>query len=384
MQKIRVGINGYGTIGRRVADAVTLQPDMELVGVTANSFNYRIQIAKNERKYNIFALRDDVYSKLKDHGIEVSGNLDDLAGSIDVMVDCSPSSYGEENKRYYVEKGLKAVFQGGEKASVAEESFVSQCDYSRCLGKDYVRDGSCNTVGLAKPLHAIDKKYGIEQAHAVLIRRGADSHDHKKGPIDSIVPSLEQPSHHGPDVRTILPRLNIFTTAWIVPTTIMHGHDLMLDMRTDQFSVDDIIELLDSAPRIKVLEVDAGIKSTSQVMDYNRHLLKTNNGDMYETGVWDRSIGVYRAHGYNRLFLKLGIHQEANVIPENIDSIRAVMGFYDNRLGEEPYSQFADRIHKSMENFMKSHLYVGKDDKMEEVNPSRIITDITLNIFKGI
>ena len=29
---IQVAVNGYGTIGKRVADAVTLQPDMELVG----------------------------------------------------------------------------------------------------------------------------------------------------------------------------------------------------------------------------------------------------------------------------------------------------------------------------------------------------------------
>ena len=31
MSKMRVGVNGYGTIGTRVTDAVTLQDDMELV-----------------------------------------------------------------------------------------------------------------------------------------------------------------------------------------------------------------------------------------------------------------------------------------------------------------------------------------------------------------
>jgi len=33
-QKIRVAVNGYDVIGKRVADAVRLQPDMELVGVS--------------------------------------------------------------------------------------------------------------------------------------------------------------------------------------------------------------------------------------------------------------------------------------------------------------------------------------------------------------
>jgi glyceraldehyde-3-phosphate dehydrogenase/erythrose-4-phosphate dehydrogenase len=32
--KVSVGVNGYGVIGKRVADAVRLQPDMVLVGVS--------------------------------------------------------------------------------------------------------------------------------------------------------------------------------------------------------------------------------------------------------------------------------------------------------------------------------------------------------------
>ena len=32
MKKIKVAVNGYGVIGKRVANAVTLQDDMELMG----------------------------------------------------------------------------------------------------------------------------------------------------------------------------------------------------------------------------------------------------------------------------------------------------------------------------------------------------------------
>lgn len=32
-RKVRVAVNGYGVIGKRVADAVAVQPDMELVGI---------------------------------------------------------------------------------------------------------------------------------------------------------------------------------------------------------------------------------------------------------------------------------------------------------------------------------------------------------------
>jgi len=34
---IKVAINGYGTIGKRVADAVDAQDDMSIIGVTKTS-----------------------------------------------------------------------------------------------------------------------------------------------------------------------------------------------------------------------------------------------------------------------------------------------------------------------------------------------------------
>ncbi len=56
--RVRVGINGYGVIGKRVADAVSLQDDMDLVGVTFNHFDYRIQVAA-EKGYSIYTCATD-------------------------------------------------------------------------------------------------------------------------------------------------------------------------------------------------------------------------------------------------------------------------------------------------------------------------------------
>ena len=44
-QKVRVAVNGYGVIGKRVADAVRAQPDMELAGVSDVTTDYRIKTA---------------------------------------------------------------------------------------------------------------------------------------------------------------------------------------------------------------------------------------------------------------------------------------------------------------------------------------------------
>ena len=45
MKQILVGINGYGVIGKRVADAIQLQQDMDLIGVVDVATDYRIRTA---------------------------------------------------------------------------------------------------------------------------------------------------------------------------------------------------------------------------------------------------------------------------------------------------------------------------------------------------
>jgi glyceraldehyde-3-phosphate dehydrogenase (NAD(P)) len=43
MNKIKVAVNGYGVIGKRVADAVRQQDNMELIGVADVGTDYRIK-----------------------------------------------------------------------------------------------------------------------------------------------------------------------------------------------------------------------------------------------------------------------------------------------------------------------------------------------------
>ena len=54
--------------------------------------------------------------------------------------------------------------------------------------------------------------------------------DSKKGPINAIKPVLKVPSHHGPDVMTVKPEIEINSLAVAVPTTIMHVHSIIADL----------------------------------------------------------------------------------------------------------------------------------------------------------
>jgi len=317
--KVKVGINGYGTIGKRVAYAVSKQADMELVGVAKTKPDFEAYQAK-ELGIPVYAASLDFVPRFEKVGFEIVGTLEDLLGKVDVIVDATPGGMGEKNKALYEKAGVKAIFQGGEKADVAEVSFVAQANYEKALGKDYVRVVSCNTTGLTRTLNAI-KDY-IDYVYAVMIRRAADPNDIKRGPVNAIKPSVEVPSHHGPDVQTVIP-INIETMAFIVPTTLMHVHSVMGELKKP-LTREDVIEIFENTTRVLLFEKEKGFDSTAQLIEFARDLHREWN-NLYEIGVWKESISVKG----NRLFYIQAVHQESDVVPENVDAIRAMFELAD-------------------------------------------------------
>ena len=75
--QVRVAVNGFGVIGKRVADAVALQNDMTLIGVADVVPDHRIRVAVS-RGYPVFCPSDKDRSQMHAAGINVAGSLDDL------------------------------------------------------------------------------------------------------------------------------------------------------------------------------------------------------------------------------------------------------------------------------------------------------------------
>ncbi|MBP2029803.1 glyceraldehyde-3-phosphate dehydrogenase (NAD(P)) [Methanohalophilus levihalophilus] len=315
MAKIKVAINGYGTIGKRVADAVMLQEDMEIIGISKTRPNFETQMAV-EKGFDVYTPAEKV-SDMEKAGIEVSGNIEDMAANADVVVDCTPGGVGENNKALYEKTGTKAIWQGGEDHELAGCSFNAISNYSEALGKDFVRVVSCNTTGLCRVLTPLDRNFGVKKARVTLMRRAADPNDIKKGPINAIVPNpIKLPSHHGPDVKTVIPHLDVATTAVKLPTTLMHLHTLNIELEKE-CSAEDVKELFEQQSRVRF--VGQGITSTAEIMELGKDLGRPR-GDMWENCVWDESITMYEGE----LYFFQAIHQESDVIPENVDAIRAM------------------------------------------------------------
>ncbi len=315
MSKVKVAINGYGTIGKRVADAVSLQDDMEIVGVSKTRPNYEATIA-NEKGYSVYTLADRI-GAMKDAGIPAAGTIDDMIAEADVVVDCTPGGIGAKNKELYEKAGVKAMWQGGEKHDLTGWSFNSGANYEETLGKDFVRVVSCNTTGLCRVIYPLDQKYGVKKVRVTLMRRSADPNDIKNGPINAIVPNpVTLPSHHGPDVKSVIPHINISSTAVKLPTTLMHLHTLNIELE-NECTADDVKELFAQQPRVRF--VGQGITSTAEIMELAKDMGRPR-GDMWENCVWDESVTMHEGE----LYFFQAIHQESDVIPENVDAIRAI------------------------------------------------------------
>ena len=313
----KILINGYGTIGKRVADAVSLQEDMAVLGVVKRTPNFEAALAVR-KGLRLFAADKDALAKFKKAGLPAEGTLEDALADADLVVDATPEESGY--KPLYEKAGVKAVWQGGEDHALTNLSFNAAVNYEDCLGATFVRVPSCNTTGLIRTLHPLDAHIGLDEVVAVMVRRATDPGDSKKGPINAIEPELEIPSHHGPDVRSVLPDLKIQTVALKVPTTIMHVHVVTARLRKAA-GASEILDVWGRAPRVTFVDGAAGIKSTAQIMELARDLSR-NRSDLYEIALW--RDGVHVAEG-RRLYYFQAVHQEADVVPENVDAIRALL-----------------------------------------------------------
>ncbi|MFH0848222.1 MAG: type II glyceraldehyde-3-phosphate dehydrogenase [archaeon] len=314
---VRVVVNGYGTIGKRVADAVSRQNDMKIVGVSKNTPDFQARFALM-KGYPLYVAKTDALSKFEKAGIKAAGTLEDMLKTADVVIDATPEESGY--KPLYEKAGIKAIWQGGEEHSLTNLSFNAAANYSECINARFVRVPSCNTTGLIRTLYPIDTQLGVEKVLATMIRRAADPGDSKRGPINAIEPELEMPSHHGPDVQSVLPKLNIHTIALKVPTTIMHLHAVSVTLKRTA-TEKDVLDIWRRCPRIKMVSGTQGIKSTAQIMELARDLSR-NRGDLYEIAVWEDGVHVV---GGNNLYYLQAVHQESDVVPENIDAIRALL-----------------------------------------------------------
>lgn len=318
--KIKVAVNGYGVIGKRVADAVAAQDDMQLVGVGDVTADWRMRIAA-EKGYAVFAGSSEAHSAMSAAGIKVHGGLDDLLAGADIVVDCTPKKVASKNIVTYRARKLKFIVQGGEAHESAGHSFVAEANYASAFGRDATRVVSCNTTSIVRTLTALKRNGLLRRARGTLLRRATDPWEsHAGGIMNTLVPEEHIPSHQGPDAKTVDPDLDVITMAVMVPETLAHLHYWAVQL-TRPASRDEVLTAFGASSRIALIKYADGLPALNAVKELMADKGRPRD-NLYEVALWSDML---RVEG-DELFYAYMVDNQAIVIPETIDAIRALTG----------------------------------------------------------
>ncbi|MAU23757.1 MAG: type II glyceraldehyde-3-phosphate dehydrogenase [Martelella sp.] len=316
----RIAVNGYGVIGKRVADAVTQQNDMDLAGVSDVSADWRARMV-TQKGYRLFGATDEHVRTMQNAGLDVAGALDDLLETADVVVDCTPKHVAAKNVELYRQKGIKFIVQGGEKHEVTGHSFVAEASYASALGRDSTRVVSCNTTSMVRTLAALKHAGLLRRARGTLMRRATDPWEsHLGGIMNTLAPEPEIPSHQGPDAQSVDPELDVVTMAVKVPETLAHLHYWAVQL-TRPAEKDEVLDAFRTSPRIALIQMADGLTAINSVKELMADLGRAHD-NLYEVALWSDMLKVEG----DELFYAYMVDNQAIVIPETVDAIRALIG----------------------------------------------------------
>ena len=315
----KVFVNGYGSIGNRIAKFVKDDSDIDIVGIGKHSSNENVQEVIDDG-FSVYVPKDKIDS-FKNY--DISGSIESALDDCDLVIDASPGGNGFVNKKnIYEPKGIKAIFQGGETIfsdkSVADILFNSRVNYDAAFDQNYVMQGSCNVTGMGRILNPLREKYPnkLSRFDVTLIRRWADLEQTDKQIVDTIE-MTEQP-HHGTDVKSYFgDNAPLFVRAIKVPTRQMHLHIMDIRFNENAPTADEIHQLFENEYGIAVLWTAKGTKDIRDFATSTKFNFKDTNM-LHIHANMTTSIG-------DTIQLMYSDDQTGIVIPENYMLLQAML-----------------------------------------------------------
>ena len=315
----KVFVNGYGTIGSRIAKFIKDDSDIVVIGIGKHSSDEKVQHAINDG-FSVY-VPEDKSDNFKDYNI--SGSIESILDDCDLVIDASPSGKGFLNKKnIYEPKDIKAIFQGGETIfnnnAVAEVLFNSRVNYAEAFDKKYVMQGSCNVTGMGRILNLLREKYAdkLTRIDVTLVRRWADLEQTDKQIDDTI--EMTQNSHHGTDVKAFFGEdAPLFVRAIKVPTRQMHLHIMDIRFNANAPTSDEIHELFKNEYGIAILWTAKGTKDV-------RGFAESTKFDFKDTNMLHIHANMTTSIG-DTIQLMYSDDQTGLVIPENYMLLQAML-----------------------------------------------------------
>lgn len=280
-----VHVIGTGTIGEPL---IGLLADFrEKLGIDTVSFHKRTPLTTEKAKVRnlmdrgaLLCTDDGAIAKFEDQGLKVSWNAEESIRRADVVVDCTPSGVGHENKKKYydrfTENTLGFIAQGSE-FGFGKMYARGINDTALIHGEDkFVQVVSCNTHNIAVLVKNIALYHNdpdnLVEAKFVMMRRSSDiSQDGDYMPAPK-VGKHDDPrfgTHHARDAfhlfETLGYELNLFSSAIKLNTQYMHC--LWFNMKLkEKITLNEVIKRLKENLRIATTEKT----SANQIFSFGR------------------------------------------------------------------------------------------------------------------
>ena len=245
---IKIGINGFGRIGRIVFRAAQHRDDIEVVGINdLIDVEYMAYMLKYDSTHGRF----DGTVEVKDGNLVVNGktirvtaerdpaNLNWGAIGVDVAVEATGLFLTDETARKHITAGAKKVVLTGPSKD-STPMFVRGVNFDAYKGQDIVSNASCTTNCLAPLAKVINDKFGIKDGlmttvHATTATQktvdGPSTKDWRggRGAAQNIIPSSTGAAKA---VGKVIPALNGKLTgmAFRVPTPNVSVVDLTVNL----------------------------------------------------------------------------------------------------------------------------------------------------------
>ncbi|MCW8924408.1 MAG: type I glyceraldehyde-3-phosphate dehydrogenase [Gammaproteobacteria bacterium] len=262
---IKVGINGFGRIGRMVFRAVQNEfKDIEIVGINdlldADYLAYMLKYDSVHGRFNGEVSAEPGAMIVDGRKIRLTAERDpaDLKwGDVgaDIVIDCTGFFLTEEGCQKHIDAGARKVVQSAPSKD-GTPMFVYGVNHTEYAGQAIVSAASCTTNCLAPMAKVINDKWGIKRGlmttvhAATATQKTVDGPSQKdwrggRGILENIIPSSTGAAKA---VGVVLPELNGKLTgmAFRVPTSDVSVVDLTVELNSEA-SYEDICAAMKAA-----------------------------------------------------------------------------------------------------------------------------------------
>jgi len=264
---IRIGINGFGRIGRMVLRAAVNEPEFKGVEVVAVNCSYEIDYMAYMLKYDSVHGRFNADVQTENGNLVVNGkkisitadrdpeNIDWKKSGVDIVVESTGVFLTQESCQAHINQGAKKVVQSAP-GKDDTPMFVYGVNHKEYKGQAIISAASCTTNALAPLAKVLHDNFGIKRGlmttvHASTASQktvdGTSKKDWRggRGVFENIIPSSTGAAKA---VGKIIPSLNKKLTgmAMRVPSADVSVVDLTVEL-TKETTYEAICEAMKNA-----------------------------------------------------------------------------------------------------------------------------------------